>query len=257
MARIPNLQRLALHEMGRPRFNDGGSRAVLMIHGWTGFPGMLYPLFDAIAEAGYTVDLPRLPGHGTAMRDMLSTGHRDWLRRACDAYLDLKASHEEVILLGHSMGGVIALIVAAQVEVARTVLLAPAVTNRNKLIVLARMLWPLLPRLRSSWSEEEEQVADLVELGREYFQYDYPRAASELWRMQQLCKRHLGRVSGRVLTVVSEADQLVAPSVADLISARSPRAQHTRVLLKESDHNLPGGSERETVAQLVLDWLAT
>ena len=48
-----------------------------MLHGFTGNPQSMRPLAEALAAAGYTVDLPLLPGHGTAIEDMIPTRWAD------------------------------------------------------------------------------------------------------------------------------------------------------------------------------------
>src|SRR5664279_5176723 len=57
---------------------DGGSHGVLVLHGFTGNPQSMRPLAEAVAAAGYTVDLPLLAGHGPAVEDMLPTRWEDW-----------------------------------------------------------------------------------------------------------------------------------------------------------------------------------
>ena len=61
----------------------------LVIHGFTGSPQSMRPLAEAFAAAGFTVELPALPGHGTSIEDMLTTswaglvlGRRSGLPRA-------------------------------------------------------------------------------------------------------------------------------------------------------------------------------
>jgi hypothetical protein len=69
----------------------GDSRlpAILLLHGYTGYAGDMRFLATRLNEAGYSVVVPRYPGHGTNSRDFRSTTWRDWLRRATDAYLEL------------------------------------------------------------------------------------------------------------------------------------------------------------------------
>ncbi len=43
----------------------GGPLGVLVLHGFTGNPQSMRSLAEAFAAAGYTVELPLLPGHGT------------------------------------------------------------------------------------------------------------------------------------------------------------------------------------------------
>jgi esterase/lipase len=55
-----------------PMSYDGSRDAgVLVIHGFTGNPSSLRVQADAFAELGYHVELPRLPGHGTTIDDMI------------------------------------------------------------------------------------------------------------------------------------------------------------------------------------------
>ncbi|MCK4516990.1 MAG: carboxylesterase, partial [Spirochaetaceae bacterium] len=61
-----------LFDNGRPVTHEGGTTAVLLLHGWTGYTGRLAYLGEKLAAAGYTVRLPRLPGHGTNVRDLLA-----------------------------------------------------------------------------------------------------------------------------------------------------------------------------------------
>ena len=64
----------------------GGPHGVLVLHGFTGNPQSMRPLAEALAKAGLTVDMPLLPGHGTAVEDMLPTRWEDWSSAADAAY---------------------------------------------------------------------------------------------------------------------------------------------------------------------------
>ncbi len=78
---------------------------MLVLHGFTGNPQSLRPLAEAVADAGFTVDLPLLPGHGTAVEDMVPTTWADWSGAAEAAYQALAARCEKVAVTGLSMGG--------------------------------------------------------------------------------------------------------------------------------------------------------
>ncbi len=59
-----------------------------MLHGFTGNPQSMRGLAVALADAGFTVELPLLPGHGTAVEDMLDTRWKDWSHAAEQAYMN-------------------------------------------------------------------------------------------------------------------------------------------------------------------------
>ena len=52
---------------------EGGPHGVLVLHGFTGNPQSMRGLAEAFAAAGFTVELPLLPGHGTSVDDMVAT----------------------------------------------------------------------------------------------------------------------------------------------------------------------------------------
>src|SRR5580704_2503335 len=91
----------------------GGPDGVIVIHGFTGNPFSMRPLARAIAAAGYTVELPLLPGHGRSVEDMMPTGWSDWSGEVEGVYRDLAARCERVAVAGLSMGGTLAVWLAA------------------------------------------------------------------------------------------------------------------------------------------------
>jgi carboxylesterase len=82
---------------------------VLVVHGFTGSPGSMRGLAEAFAAAGFHVEMPLLPGHGTSVEDMLATNWADWLRGANSAYAQLAARVDKVVVAGLSMGGALTL----------------------------------------------------------------------------------------------------------------------------------------------------
>jgi carboxylesterase len=88
---------------------QGGAIGALVVHGFTGSPQSMRPLAEAFAAAGYTVELPLLPGHGTSVEDMLTTGWSDWSSAVEAAYQDLARRCERVVVAGLSMGGTLTL----------------------------------------------------------------------------------------------------------------------------------------------------
>jgi carboxylesterase len=250
--RIPRDTRVG--ELGRRIDLRGGSSAVLALHGWTGWPGRLAYLAERLNDAGFTVSVPRLPGHGTNVGDMLQTRARDWVRCAVDEYLDLCDQHERVFVVGTSMGALLASMLAAHFDAERIALLAPAFTNRNRLILLAPFVTRIVPRIRGDWREEQETDPRAVALAREYSTYNYTRMAAELLKLQRAGRRILPELTAETLVVVSTADPAVPQSVVKLIESRSCARRFEAVVVERSNHQLAEHVDRETVAGAVVDW---
>src|SRR5438045_2046546 len=57
----------------KPFHHPGNRTGVLLLHGFGGSPVEVQPLALSLADKGYTVDVPLLPGHGTTPRDFAAT----------------------------------------------------------------------------------------------------------------------------------------------------------------------------------------
>jgi carboxylesterase len=104
-----------------------GAAGVLVIHGFTGNPSSMRGMAEAFAGAGFHVEMPRLPGHGTTIDDMLTTSWADWIGEAEAAHARLAERSSKVVVAGLSMGGALTLhLGAAHPEVAALVCVNPA-----------------------------------------------------------------------------------------------------------------------------------
>lgn len=103
------------------------AHGALVVHGFTGNPGSMRGVAEALAAAGFHVEMPLLPGHGTTVEDMLPTRWADWSGAAEAAYQTLAARTDKVIVVGLSMGGALTLRLGADhPEIAGLVCINPA-----------------------------------------------------------------------------------------------------------------------------------
>ncbi len=84
--------------------HEGNSVGVLVLHGFTGNPSSVRELAEAFGAAGYSVEMPRLPGHGTSIEDMLPTNWVDWSSEAENALSKLAERTDQQVVAGLSMG---------------------------------------------------------------------------------------------------------------------------------------------------------
>ncbi|MEV7661756.1 alpha/beta fold hydrolase [Paenarthrobacter sp. NPDC089316] len=113
---------------------------VVMSHGFTGSPHSVRPWAEHLAAAGYAVRLPLLPGHGTTWQDMAKRSWQEWHRAVDDAYLELAAECDYVFSTGLSMGGTLALRIAATRPVAGTVVVNPGLVLDDPRAVIVAAL---------------------------------------------------------------------------------------------------------------------
>ena len=91
-----------------PFHADGGPIGVVLSHGLSGSPASMRPWGEYLAERGYTVDVPRLPGHGTTVAECNRTRWDDWYATVERSYLQMRERCEIVFVGGLSMGGALA-----------------------------------------------------------------------------------------------------------------------------------------------------
>lgn len=105
---------------------EGPAPGFLALHGFTGNPSSMRGFAEAMAAAGFHVEVPRLPGHGTTIEDMLATRWSDWTGEVEQAYQRLAARAGGLVVGGLSMGGALALWTARRhAEVQGLVLVNP------------------------------------------------------------------------------------------------------------------------------------
>ncbi len=93
---------------------DGGPHGALVLHGFTGNCSGMRPVAEALHAAGFAVEMPLLPGHGTTVEDLLPTGFDDWYA-AADAALERLADRvDRVVVAGLSMGGALTCVLAVE-----------------------------------------------------------------------------------------------------------------------------------------------
>lgn len=111
----------------RPFFFEAGSSRALLIHGFLGSPRELRPLAQELADAGVTARGVLLPGFGANIARLKEARAEDWLAAARAAWEETREGATRTTLIGFSMGGAVALRLAAEAGLApdQLILLAP------------------------------------------------------------------------------------------------------------------------------------
>ena len=90
------------------RLAAGAKTAVLFVHGINGTPNHFDMLTPLVPE-GMTLYNLLLDGHGKMPLDFGRTSMKKWERQVCDAVDELAVTHEEILMVGHSMGTLFAM----------------------------------------------------------------------------------------------------------------------------------------------------
>ena len=94
----------------KPFTFEGGDRAVLLLHGFTGNSADVRMLGRFLEKKGYTCHAPIYKGHGVPPEELVHTGPEDWWKDVMNAYQHLKdQGYEKIAAVGLSLGGVFSL----------------------------------------------------------------------------------------------------------------------------------------------------
>lgn len=230
---------MSVHPLAEPFVSDGdpvsprGRVGVLLCHGFTGSPASMKPWGEYLAAQGYAVSVPRLPGHGTTWQEMNKTTWADWYAEVERAFEALVNQVDTVVVCGLSMGGALALRLAADhpERVAGLVLVNPAVTSERKDVKLLPVLKHVIPAMPGI-------ANDIKKPGVEEHGYTKTplRAADSMFRAYKVLCGDLGRVSCPILLFRSTVDHVVDPSSATAIRSSVASADVREEMLEDSYH---------------------
>jgi len=210
----------------------GGPHGVLVLHGFTGNPQSLRGLAEALHAAGFAVELPLLPGHGTSVDDLIDSGWADWSAAAESAYEALAATVDKVVVAGLSMGGSLTLWLATRhPEIAGIVCVNPAVE------VGAEMVDGIRQMLDGGVDRIPAIGGDVADPAAREKAYD----ATPLRPLLSLADAaaetvdDLAKVGCPVLLMTSPQDHVVHPHNSDIVAERVSGPVE-RVTLERSYH---------------------
>jgi carboxylesterase len=180
------------------------------------------PWADYLAEAGLSVRLPRLPGHGTTWQELAHTRWEDWYAEVDRSFDELRARSGEIFVMGLSMGGCLALRLAELrgAAVSGLVLVNPSVTADTRLFALAPVMKLVVPSLKGITSDIKKE--NTTELGYQRVPVKAAATLPVLWRTTQA---RLKDVTQPVLVYRSTVDHVVGPASLKVLRGALPPGQ--------------------------------
>lgn len=241
----------------KPFFYEGGKEGFLLIHGFTGSPWEMRYLGGRLNEQGYTVYAPLLRGHGTSPEEMIKTRWVDWYESVEEGFEKLKGSCERVYVAGLSMGGVLALHLAAHNPVDAVISLSAAFLLDDPKL----MLLPLARQfpINLIYRYEKEVGRDIRDPAARkemicYAKTPVPCIVS-LVELIEHVKLDLREVRVPALIIHALNDHLVPYKNSQFVYERIRSPIRKKVTLMRSYHVITVDVEKEKVAESILDFV--
>ena len=236
----------------------GGPVAALLIHGLTGAPPEMRPLGDYLATHGLSVSAPLLPGHGTRPEDLQHISWEDWYQHVESCYRQLAAGHQRVLVVGFSLGALLALHLAANYPAAGVAALSPALMVRDWKAPLAKYLKALIRSVPKDLDPEHSDLAD-KSVYSQFWQYPcWPtESAYQLSRLQKVVRSELGRIEIPAFVAYSTADAAIHQQSGPTLLRELGSADKVDLVLHKSGHGILVDAERLVLFDRLHGWITT
>lgn len=204
--------------------------AVLLLHGFTAGPSSVLSWGQVLAEAGATVSVPLLSGHGTSVKDLANTSAGRWREDAQRAFDSLRcAGFDRIAVGGLSMGGTLALDTTAHRTVDATFVVNPGLSFK----VLDSIGVLFSPLLRYVLPTVGPLAGDInrPDVHEPAYHRTPTAAVEQLARLFRTVRGNLTRIQSPVTLYWSPQDHIVSPRTPRILKRGiNPALLETRIL---------------------------
>ncbi len=229
---------------------------VLFLHGFMGSPLSSRPMARFLNERGFFVHCPLLPGHGSYPDKLYRVSHRAWLAEAEESYQLARDACDDLFILGHSMGNVLAAHLTVKFGNVRGVaMLAPVIDVPDPRLRLTKYARFFLPWYYPHKSKREsmqqlvrERVLDFdpsIDFDSPEFQEQLPQVSRvpisgmyEMVRMIEMGRKLWPRLDVPVRIYAGEEDNAAPPENAREIFNLLPGRDKELTVYPDVGHEL-------------------
>jgi carboxylesterase len=243
-------------------FLPGSGLSALLIHGLSGTPYEMRYLGGRLASAGVRVLGVRLNGHAGAPEDLGATDHSNWYESAVDGFERLRQYGDPNVVVGLSMGAMLAARLAADQReaVAGLVMLAPAFFLPTATQIALRVMRPA-----RAWGDSvyfrngrgadiHDDAARSIHPGTRLMPLG---AALSLVDLSDRIRPRLREVVQPTMVIHSRRDHTCPyDRNVNLVMRHLGSTEKRAIALEESYHVITVDSEKDRVAQETLDFVA-
>jgi carboxylesterase len=242
---------MAKHELG-----------ILILHGFASSLDSISILERPLKLLNLPVRMPILHGHGAESPSALhGITWRDWV---CDAETSLRALTNEadkVIVIGHGMGGLLALILAANCRdyVDSLILAAPSIELPTQMMTRMRLqvLSPIIQNTFPRWSLPPNYVDKKQRKSDTNYHWAPMDAIRSFLELGKVTRGRLSEVKAPTLILQCRRDDTISEAGPEIVLAgiATPAAQKRIHWFDKCGHEIFRDCEREAAVEVIVDYV--
>ena len=226
---------------------------IVLVHGFTGSPAAMRPWAHFLNERGYTVRVPRLPGHGTKWQDLNEVKWQEWPDRASKDVEELLQKCDRVFVFALSMGGATSIQVAHRFgdRIAGLVFVNPMIVIKGLAIKFAPLVAMLTPKMKAVGG-------DIKRPGVSEWSYNAlpTKGVLQLNKLLKDSRAKLPEIKVPFMIFHSKDDHVLPVYNTDIYMAEIGSAQKQRIELTNSYHVATIDYDQDIIFENSLQMLA-
>ncbi|UYP08292.1 alpha/beta hydrolase [Priestia megaterium] len=240
----------------KPFTFEGGKKAVLLLHGFTGNSADVRMLGRFLEKKGYTCHAPHYKGHGVAPEELVHTGPEDWWKDVMEGYEFLKSKgHESIAAVGLSLGGVFSLKLGYTVPIKGIVPMCAPMYIKSEEVMYEGVL-----AYAREYKKREGKSSEQIEQEMEEFKQTPMNTLKSLQKLIAEVRNSVDMIYAPTFVVQGRHDHMINTDSANIIynSVESPTKDIK--WYEESGHTITFDKERDQLHEDVyaflesLDW---
>jgi carboxylesterase len=235
----------------KPFFFEGGKRAVLMLHGFTGSSADVRMMGRYLQKKGYTCHAPQYKGHAVPPEELVHTGPDDWWEDVIGGYNHLKEKgYDEIAVCGLSLGGVFSLKLATQQPVMGVIPMCAPMSMKSE-----EVMYEGVCEYAKEYKRREQKSPEQIEEEMEEFKKTPMNTLKALQKLILDVRNSVDLVYAPTFVVQARNDEMINTNSANIIYEEVESEKKDLKWYENSSHVITLDKEKEQLHEDVYAFL--